>query len=317
MTYKISVIIPLYNSEKFLDKCITSVCDQSFEDFELILVNDGSTDNSGSICDAYAVLDSRIRVFHHNNMGVSFARNLGIKNAVGDWITFIDSDDFVDRDYLKNFYDHIGGNAGLMIQGMKRFDSGTIDVFYEFGNSFRTTKNDFLEKFSIIPYFFGPVSKLYSHDFIKRNNIHFDLTKSYAEDTLFNLDYLKACNSDIILLSYNTYYYRATPESLSTAKLNFTERFILFNDLVSRLENLTDATHHYYWYSAELLKSLYIDESVKSKRKVLKELVERWKNLLLVPYRGNDSISRLITLLIKSNRIVILDLLFKFLYRQR
>ena len=97
----ITVIVPIYNSSSFLDKCISSVLSQSYADFELLLINDGSTDNSGEICDSYAQKDSRVRVIHKINGGVSSARNIGLDEAKGEWITFVDSDDWVHEDFCK------------------------------------------------------------------------------------------------------------------------------------------------------------------------------------------------------------------------
>lgn len=94
---KISIIVPVYKAEKFLSKCVDSVISQTYENFELILVDDGSPDNSGNICDLYANSDSRIKVFHKNNGGVSSARNEALKHVTGDWITFLDSDDYLSK----------------------------------------------------------------------------------------------------------------------------------------------------------------------------------------------------------------------------
>lgn len=99
----ISVVVPVYNVEKYLKKCIDSVLKQSFKDFELILVDDGSTDNSGAICDEYAD-DENIKVVHKENGGLADARNVGIDNSTGDYITFLDSDDFIKKDYLSILY---------------------------------------------------------------------------------------------------------------------------------------------------------------------------------------------------------------------
>lgn len=95
---KISVIVPVYNSEKYLHRCIDSILAQTFTDFEVLLIDDGSTDSSGEICDEYAHKDSRVRVFHKENGGVSSARNLGLDNAKGEWISFVDSDDWLVED---------------------------------------------------------------------------------------------------------------------------------------------------------------------------------------------------------------------------
>ena len=94
----ISIIIPIYNSERFIDRCLYSVLNQSFSDFEVILVDDGSTDSSPVLCDAYALKDNRIKVFHRQNGGASAARNFGLSVASGRYISFVDSDDYIHKE---------------------------------------------------------------------------------------------------------------------------------------------------------------------------------------------------------------------------
>ncbi|RGM21729.1 glycosyltransferase family 2 protein [Eubacterium sp. OM08-24] len=110
----ISVIVPVYKVEEYIYRCVDSILAQSFKDFELILVDDGSPDNCGKICDEYAQKDKRITVIHKENGGLSDARNTGIdwalKNSNSNWITFIDSDDWVHTDYLKNLYNAVKEN---------------------------------------------------------------------------------------------------------------------------------------------------------------------------------------------------------------
>ena len=101
---KISVIIPVYNAESTLRRCVDSVLAQTFTDFECLLINDGSKDKSGEICDEYARKDSRVKVFHKENGGVSSARNVGLDNARGEWVSFVDSDDWVEGDILESMY---------------------------------------------------------------------------------------------------------------------------------------------------------------------------------------------------------------------
>ena len=95
MNIVISIIIPVYNVEKWLNKCIDSILVQSYKNFEIILVNDGSTDKSGDICDKYSKEDNRIKVFHNKNKGLSYSRNFGVKNSNGKYVMFVDSDDFI------------------------------------------------------------------------------------------------------------------------------------------------------------------------------------------------------------------------------
>lgn len=100
---KISIIVPVFNVENYLHRCIDSILVQTFKDFEVLLIDDGSTDKSGKICDEYAFNDNRVKVFHKRNGGVSSARNVGLNNAVGKWVTFCDSDDYVHENFLYDF----------------------------------------------------------------------------------------------------------------------------------------------------------------------------------------------------------------------
>lgn len=104
---EISVIIPVYNTKTFLKECVDSVLNQTYRDFELLLIDDGSTDGSSEICDKFAKTDKRVKVFHKKNAGVSSARNLGMEKANGEFITFVDSDDFIKPSYLQKLYDSI------------------------------------------------------------------------------------------------------------------------------------------------------------------------------------------------------------------
>ena len=119
----VSIIVPVYNTERFLNRCIDSVLAQTYSDWELLLVDDGSTDSSGSICDEYATQDSRIRVFHKENGGVSSARNLGLDYARGEWITFVDSDDYIAPDMIEKLYEtQKRNNADITVCGYRWVD---------------------------------------------------------------------------------------------------------------------------------------------------------------------------------------------------
>lgn len=312
---KISIIIPVYNVEKYLEECINSILVQTFTDFEVLLINDGSKDRSGEICDEFAVKDNRIKVFHQENAGVSAARNKGIENAKGEWICFVDSDDFLLKDFLNDFLSFFNPQIELLIQGLLNLKN---DDGYQKGTVFETNKIispvDFLKQYNIIPYFFGPVGKLFKREIIERNKIRFDETKSYGEDTLFNLDYLNCCKSKIVLINRNNYVVRDVSESLSKKILNYKERISLFTDLKKRLEILTQNKDHYHWYSIELIRTLYRDKNIKNKKSVLKGLVQSHKNELLAGYSKPDYLSKLIHFLIKADCIYMLNIAFNRLY---
>lgn len=124
----ISVIVPVYNTEKYLPRCIDSILAQTFTDFELLLIDDGSKDNSANICDEYAAKDQRVRVFHKQNGGVSSARNLGLDNASGEWVTFVDSDDWIDKFFL-SIIDVDSLNADLIITAVSEEKELTSETY--------------------------------------------------------------------------------------------------------------------------------------------------------------------------------------------
>ena len=126
---KISVIVPVYNAEKYLRRCIDSILAQTFTDFELLLIDDGSTDSSGKICDEYAKKDRRIRVFHKENGGVSSARNVGLSHLRGNWVYFVDSDDYLSPQHLQNYVNYL--DADIIYQGYRLFDEMTDATILE------------------------------------------------------------------------------------------------------------------------------------------------------------------------------------------
>ena len=129
---KISVIIPVYNVEKWLNKCVDSILAQSYENFEVILVNDGSTDKSGDICDQYLKEDNRVKVFHNKNKGLSYSRNFGVKNSNGKYVMFVDSDDFLsEKNAYQEMVNILEKNKAELITGkaLYFYDLNTIKKF--------------------------------------------------------------------------------------------------------------------------------------------------------------------------------------------
>lgn len=181
----ISIIVPVYNVEKYLNRCLDSIINQSFNDFELILINDGSTDKSGIICDKYAQIDKRVRVIHKKNEGVSLTRNLGISIAKGDYITFIDSDDWIEQDFLKKAIEYIKeNNVSILITGFVFENNKKIfNIFNGKKDEIilnNEIKKEFLKqnKFSWTVY-----DKFYKKEIIKKYK--FDSRFKIGEDMLF------------------------------------------------------------------------------------------------------------------------------------
>lgn len=210
MNYKVSIVIPVYNAEKYLSRCIDSLINQTYTNIEIILVNDGSNDNSGSICDAYALQDSRIVVIHKDNGGVSSTRNQGICSATGDYICFVDSDDWVDKDYIESFFvcEELG-HGFLVVQGIKYYipDKGIEIPMFSYEDEVVTLAKDInkLHKANLLSN--GcPVAKLFDLHLIKEKNLLFNQKLSINEDHLFVITYYRYV-SQVYTVSRVAYYY--------------------------------------------------------------------------------------------------------------
>lgn len=189
MTPKISIIIPVYNVEKYLVECLDSVLAQTFNDFECIVIDDGSPDNCPAICDEYARKDNRIKVIHKKNGGVSSARNVGLDAVRGEWVVFVDSDDWIDKRYLEVLYANaIKQGVDVSIGGTNAFKNGTFVRIYDIG-TFETILNP--ESIMLRMFDRKQTSlrmgwcKLFKAQFIKDGKIRFDEAVMRAEDTLF------------------------------------------------------------------------------------------------------------------------------------
>ena len=190
----VSIIVPIYNVEKYLKRCIDSILDQTFKDFELILVNDGSTDNSEDICKEYEAKDKRIKYFYQDNSGVSKARNKGIENSCGKYIQFIDSDDYVDEIFLDVIVNRFRkDNSDIVFSGFyNEYDNGKIyrEKCYE-----KSIISENIQEYCLKLYrndLFGySCCKTFKSSIIKEFNLRFDENMSYCEDELFTCDYCK------------------------------------------------------------------------------------------------------------------------------
>ena len=203
----ISIIVPVYNTEKYLPACLDSIVNQSFNDFELILVNDGSTDNSKKICDEYAKTDRRIKVVNTENQGVSAARNTGIICSSGEYICFVDSDDTLDKDYLSILLGHIIQSYDLVLCGYYV----EKDSIVENKIIFSSNKYDVVDRnqiFFIVEKFLfsAPWCKIFKSSIIKGNNIKFNEDMSLGEDLVFNFDYLNHVKH-IFIINKCLYHY--------------------------------------------------------------------------------------------------------------
>lgn len=212
----ISVIIPVYNAETYLSRCIGSLCMQDYPNYEIILVDDGSSDQSGKMCKDYSLRDNRIRTIYQKNAGVSSARNTGIHNAKGDYITFVDADDWVSSDYLSVLYN------GMRPGGLSISDSHIItypnSLFPEDAAATVKilTKCDLQSMlFNLNKSYASVWGKLFDKRIIDKYNLLFQLDITIIEDLLFLLTYMSYITNDILFSKKRTYFYYQHQQSAS------------------------------------------------------------------------------------------------------
>ena len=218
MGEKISVIVPVYNVEAYLERCVESILHQTYTNFELILINDGSTDSSGKICDDLANQYENIKVYHIENAGVSNARNLGIQLVTGAWITFIDSDDFVINDYLATLASTVEGeNVGFVIAPLHHIKNGIVtDLPPHSGKTeLWLTEETMKELLMTTRTSFFPVAKLFKRDLLADEK--FNTNYHLAEDALFLTELLLKTRCSSVFIDKPIYYYDHREGSATTS----------------------------------------------------------------------------------------------------
>jgi glycosyltransferase involved in cell wall biosynthesis len=242
----VSIIVPIYNAELYLHNCIESILGQTYKLLEIILINDGSIDNSKNICEEYARRDLRIRVIHQKNSGPSIARNTGMLNAKGYYIQFVDSDDVIEPNTTEKLVIEMKKEVDLVICGLKssfkyndkvitKNNFSPIEGIYqieEFGHHFGDLyRNNLIN---------SPCNKLYKSEVIKKYNIIFNDDIEMGEDLLFNLEYIKHCNNVGIINDqlYNYLNFNNTDSLTSDFKKDYWEnQQMLYRELEEFLNN--------------------------------------------------------------------------------
>lgn len=215
----VSIIVPVYNAEKYLNRCIDSILSQTMTDFELLLIDDGSKDNSGRICDEYAIKDARVRVFHKPNGGVSSARNLGLDNAKGKWITFVDADDRCSCNYLEHLLSKVDDDTDLIISYAVICDSTgeKAEVYPEYRVNATNFERLFVD--SDMHWHTSPWAKLYRASIIYENSLRFNEMMHIGEDADFLFSFMLI--TDKIYVSSDTdYYYTCDVSGSLTKRIN-------------------------------------------------------------------------------------------------
>lgn len=231
---RVSIIIPVYNSEAYLAHCLDSILAQSYHNFEILLVDDGSSDSSSGICDEYARKDRRIRVFHTKNCGVSHARNIGLEYACGDYICFCDSDDWVDNDWLKVFSQYFFYD--IIIQGfyVVKFRGNEEDIKIQQTFFIGKGRADFDKLFTLI-YKSNNIGflwcRMFKRNIIEKYHIRFNLNYSFQEDEVFVFQYLQYCEN-FVLLNDACYHYYIPNWSKKYKKIDIHSRISALIDVI-------------------------------------------------------------------------------------
>ena len=293
---KVSIIIPVYNTEQYLSRCIDSILGQNFTDFELLLIDDGSTDGSAKICDAYAEKDSRIRVLHKENGGVSSARNLGLKMATGDWICFVDSDDELLPDGLQVMADGISNEVSMVLAGYHEYEDDRLTV----DTSAMEVKGEVIDRNEALVmmypsedkvYMGYSVAKLFNRELINRFGVSFNEHIAIKEDTLFVVDYLCRNEKPVYFTSIPVYkYLKVSTGAMGSLTVSFNSKYLTsfdavieMNRLVQKLPNLGrnlsnvakyEVVNRCYLIYGHMLQNKAVDKTIISdmKKKAIKEV---------------------------------------------
>ena len=226
MAPTVSIIVPVYNAEKTIGRCIDSILGQQYTDFELLLVDDGSKDGSGAICDSYALADSRVQVIHKENTGVSDTRNIGISRARGVYLQFLDSDDWITPDATKLLVEAAGEhNCDLVISDFYRVVGERVSRKGDIDEDRVLTREEYAAHMMEQPadFYYGVLwNKLYRRDIVADHHLQMDPEISWCEDFMFNLEYIRHAQR-FYALQVPIYYYVKTKGSLASQSLSISK----------------------------------------------------------------------------------------------
>lgn len=184
----VSVIVPAFNREKTIKRCLESILGQTYRSLELIVIDDGSRDETGAICDSYERKDSRVKVFHNTNHGVSYSRNYGIRQSAGDYILFVDSDDYINQSYIKHLVEKAENEGLALVVGSLVMKTDGKEERFDMNNY--GADGSIIHDYYALQKFMGGVwGKLYCRQLIQEGHLQFHEDMTYSEDRVFNIEY--------------------------------------------------------------------------------------------------------------------------------
>lgn len=282
MNKRISIIVPVYNCERYLEECIDSLLNQKYNNYEIILIDDGSTDNSKKICEKYAKKNQNIKFYSKKNGGVSNTRNYGIDKSTGDFICFVDSDDIVTSNFLIDFIENIKDSDTVMCS-MKKFNNNDIPNRCVRNNETKKNVGEELFDFIFNNYSGYVTNKMYKREIILNNKIRFNEKIYMTEDLLFNIDYA-LCSKSNVSISNENYFYRYFSDSASK-RINNTKWFTILDSYEMFLNNqeivkISKYPVLLYNYNKYICESIYRYSKIDRKKysKNISELKQKYKN---------------------------------------
>jgi len=289
---KISIVIPIYNTDKYLPKCINSVLNQTYKNLEIILVDDGSTDKSVEICDKYSLQDNRIHVIHQKNSGIAHARNTGIRIATGEYLSFIDSDDYIEADMYKTLLDKLYAyDADIVECDHFRANSEKINTNYNSGEILQFNNQQALEAL-----FLGKLkdcvwSKLYKRDVV--DGIEFPVGNICEDDPWTYKVFARS--QKIVFIDLAKYYYLQREDSNSHSSIFFWEKLDRFYNSKERLEfiardfpSLFNVAQKRFWLDLlnnyiKLEINKHWDKSKKTRNEIKKYIITNYNSFYSNP----------------------------------
>lgn len=286
---KVSIIVPVYNAESSIGYCLNSITSQTYTNLEIILVNDGSKDNSLQICKNYAAIDNRIIVVNQKNGGVSHARNTGLSYATGTYVEFVDSDDCIALNMVEKLVESIEMYAtDLAICGFKivelteKLPTNILHCTCSgLGKTCVLSQKNFFEHYAEILWKTAtlemPSNKLYKNSILKQQKLIFEEDCSLGEDFMLNMHYFEHMKNGVVMLSEEYYYYLQTNTESLTHKYRadlFDNELLLFNGIKNLLNSNVNLTieEEVYMYEYMLSKVIFCMESIVSAKDILTEI---------------------------------------------
>lgn len=312
---KLSIIIPVYNTEKYLERCLDSVIYQTFKDIEIIIVNDASSDDSQKIINEYQKKDSRIiSIINDENINLGLTRNIGIEKATGEYITFVDSDDWLEKEMYEEMMNLIIENKADIVECNFRvtnenISSSRIKSLIPYFKKTTTAIDEYIIHLSNNELGVSVWNKIYRAEIIKNNNIKFeDNRKIFCEDLFFNLNVMHYANS-IITINKPLYNYFVRPESLSQNNDFITlEKIItILNKYVENNENFKSFEKDFSTFSIMIIPFIkfYILNKIQTSKNPVKNGVEILKKI-----RGNKLLLKSLKNFLKNRNASFKDGLF-------